>query len=226
MKTIDIIEELLLTDGIARLTIKEYPKQYLLQERFRFDNIESVQFEQAMIIRNKLGLPFWDSVMLTFFNNKNGSINILKNAYIHNRLKEFTKIKDTKSLRQILIDKPDLSLALNSVVEMGNGKIRHLQLLDFHIPVNNDNLPYVREILKLLNAQNGYILNSGESYHYIGYDLMKQDEFYDFLSRALLFSPIIDRAWIAHQLIERSSSLRISNKHCIQPILIEKYYGK
>jgi hypothetical protein len=30
------------------------------------------------------------------------------------------------------------------------------------------------------------------------------------LAKALLFAPIIDRAWVAHQMIERACGLRIS----------------
>jgi hypothetical protein len=37
-------------------------------------------------------------------------------------------------------------------------------------------------------------------------------ELIDFLARALMYSPIIDRAYIAHQLLEKRCSLRISGK--------------
>jgi hypothetical protein len=35
-------------------------------------------------------------------------------------------------------------------------------------------------------------------------------EWMDFLGRALLFAPIVDRAYLAHQLLERRCALRIS----------------
>jgi hypothetical protein len=44
------------------------------------------------------------------------------------------------------------------------------------------------------------------------------------LARALLLAPIIDRAWVAHQLIERACGLRISpgKTYAQPPIVIDQ----
>ena len=63
-------------------------------------------------------------------------------------------------------------------------------------------------------------LASGESYHFISSAIMSWNELYIVLCKALRFCPIIDRAWISHQLEEQSCSLRINKKNGIMPIVV------
>ena len=65
--------------------------------------------------------------------------------------------------------------------------------------------------LKLLK-QPGALLSSGKSYHFYGANLLTDEDLRIFLGRALLFAPITDKTWIAHQLIEGSCALRISSR--------------
>lgn len=58
----------------------------------------------------------------------------------------------------------------------------------------------------------GAIINSGNSYHFIGCDLVNEAELVDFLAKGLLYGPITDTRWIAHQIIERSCTLRVGKK--------------
>ena len=88
-------------------------------------------------------------------------------------------------------------------------KVMHLPMLDFHCRASSDNDALVVAVLKELGLQ-GYVAKSGRSYHYYGRRLMSEQDLITMLGRALLYSPIIDRAWIAHQLLERSCGLRIS----------------
>jgi hypothetical protein len=223
MNTIDVLEEIINVNKISAITVKDFPKQQLLQDRLVFNEIEKVQYNKAVEIRGKYNLPFWDSILLTFFNNKECSYRILESANCHNHLLSEHIFSTPEQIRQYILKSPEKNFAINSKVRTENGDIRHMQLLDFHIPINDLSLPHVRKTLYLLKINDGYILNSGESYHFIGTKLMNDLEQVEFLANALLFSPIIDRAWIAHQLIEKSSSLRLGNKHGSQPILIEKF---
>ena len=93
-------------------------------------------------------------------------------------------------------------------------------MLDFHIPVSECNLRIVKDVLFELNVVSGYLLNSGESYHFIGDYSINEESLLDFLANALFFAPIIDRAWIGHQILERSCSLRIDKKHGVYPEVI------
>ena len=99
------------------------------------------------------------------------------------------------------------------------GDIAHLLLLDFHITVSEENGRLCNAILAELNLS-GNLFDSGKSYHFISDTLFKEEEFLNVLYNCLLFAPIIDRAWIAHQLIEKSCCLRISKKYNRFPILI------
>lgn len=218
MNSLDVLSEIYNNSEIEFFLFHHFPKQKLLQNQVNFGDTENIQFEKAMLIRSQYHLPFWDSMMLTYFNRENTSNQILKCALNHNSIEDAFWSNDFTILNSKLND----NIALNSKVKLGTGEERHLPLLDFHIPISNENEKIVLEVIKLLGFLDGYILKSGESYHFIGVSLIDDSELVRLLSKALFFSPIIDRAWIAHQLIERSASLRISYKHCILPTLIHR----
>jgi hypothetical protein len=58
----------------------------------------------------------------------------------------------------------------------------------------------------------GFLVETDKSYHFYGTKLLEEKELVEFLGRALLFAPIVDRAWISHQLIELCCALRISSR--------------
>jgi hypothetical protein len=70
----------------------------------------------------------------------------------------------------------------------------------------------------------GYIAHSGKSYHFYGSDLMEGDHLMRMLAKALLFAPIVDRAWVAHQLVEKACGLRISpgKTYTQSPVVIDQ----
>lgn len=214
MTTLDILEEILYKNPeIKFLTFHKFPKQELLQNRIIFGDIECKQFDEALKIREQYHLPFWDSIMLTYFNKTDTSTSILQAAMVHHSKIDKIETMDIQMIKNLIVSNPTENYALNSSIVLKNDVRYHLPLLDFHIPSNLNNLIQVKKVLFLLDLHQGYILDSGESYHYIGINLLNEDALINFLSKALLFSPIIDRAWISHQLLERSCSLRVSNKN-------------
>jgi hypothetical protein len=104
---------------------------------------------------------------------------------------------------------PGQMLAASSRVECVGKEDMHIPMLDSHCDVSAANDRRVRFITIALGLH-GYIVHSGRSYHVYGSKLIATEELVTLLSSALLFSPIIDRAWIAHQIIERACGLRIS----------------
>ena len=64
------------------------------------------------------------------------------------------------------------------------------------------------------------VLDSGESYHAVSTINMDEGELMNFLQRTLFFSPIIDRLWVAHQMLNKSCSLRIGKKHGVIPEVV------
>jgi hypothetical protein len=96
----------------------------------------------------------------------------------------------------------------------------HIPMLDFDLTSAPKNLGIIENILRVLK-QRGMILNSGKSYHFIGYNLISENELLDLLAKFILVHPISDKAWTAHQIIERSASLRISKKYGSLPSYIK-----
>jgi len=226
MTTIDILNNLLIeNNNIFEFTFCAFPKQKLLQDSIKFEEIENVHFQEALKIRDKFHLPFWDSIMLTYFDKENTSDSILESALRHNfPFKKFTS-HDIAQLKHESLLTTDYVLAVNSAVLMKNGEIKHILLLDFHIPISESNCKQVIKVLKCLGLNSGFVLESGESYHYVGKEIISYETLVNLLIKSLFFSPIIDRTWIAHQLIEKSCSLRIGYKHNVEPKLIYELNG-
>lgn len=101
-------------------------------------------------------------------------------------------------------------------VMMTDGTTRHIPMIDFHIPSSSSNLHVVEDVCDALGMKQGYIVDSGASFHFIGDRLLTQEELMRLLIDALLFCPIVDGVWISHQLRERSCSLRIDRKNGVE----------
>jgi hypothetical protein len=106
-------------------------------------------------------------------------------------------------------------LGWRSGCRMQNGSILHLPMLDFRIKANPANLEVIAAALAtidLVRSSGGAILNSGDSFHYIGFSLVSQRELMHFLHRTLLLIPLVDARYIGHCLLERECTLRLSGK--------------
>ncbi|GAB6906015.1 hypothetical protein DESC_820038 [Desulfosarcina cetonica] len=222
MDVLDAVNEIINKNpNINLLTFTKYPKQILIQNRIKLNVIDEKFISAAQSIRNNFSLPFWDSLMLSFFDKENVSIELLSSALLHNKNTDKIRTRKIEDIRIFLDNNPKDNLSLNSEIFLNDNSIKHLLLLDFHIFPSTNNFKIVYDILCILNVH-GYILDSGESYHFVSNSFYELDSLLDLLAKALLFSPIIDRAWIAHQILERSCSLRVGEKHNITPTVINK----
>lgn len=113
---------------------------------------------------------------------------------------------------------------LSSPVRLRDGSIRHLEMMDFHVPASRSVQPNVEMICQEFGGP-GWLLESGRSYHYYGTKLRHLDGMTKFLGRALLFAPITDRAWIAHQLVDGACCLRIAehSSKVRRPIVVSDF---
>jgi hypothetical protein len=82
-------------------------------------------------------------------------------------------------------------------------------MLDFSQAAAARALQLVKGVVETIGLT-GYILESGRSYHFYGEQLLDDSQWLRFLAESLLFGPVVDRRWVAHQLIESASALRIS----------------
>lgn len=176
---------------------------------------EQAIIEQGLAIRDNLHLPFWDSVFVHLLTHPTHAPAILSRAALHNPQDSdsFNVPREdcTEShLCQIIQRLPSGKiLAISSKVFTAGGEALHLPMLDFHCPASGPTEKLVRAILGRLGLH-GYLVGSGRSYHFYGRQLVDERSLLTILGNSLLFCPVIDRAWIAHQIIERACGLRIS----------------
>lgn len=221
MNTLDILEVIGRENKeIEAFSFHTFPPQKLIQEQLpEWGDIEQKHFEQAMKVRDRLRLPFWDAVMVTTFNNPDYSTSILNAALHHNQASNLFHIKTEDISGNPLLFNNSERIAVCSSVLMKDKQTRHIPMLDFHIPVSEVNLHVVESVCKILGLSPGYILNSGESYHFISSGTVTWQELYLLLSKALRFCPILDRAWISHQLEEGFCSLRVDRKNNVETMV-------
>lgn len=199
------------------VTFKPYE---LLQNRLDITGGLKIVVENALLIRSKYNFPFWDSFNSSLFNTNLVDEKIFQEIKFHNQVEKVHNI-DKSLLETVLLKRKNADdyMTFSSQVKLEDDRIMHLPLLDFHIPVSYENENICVSVINSLNLR-GFLLDSGKSYHFYGLKLFSENEMINFLANALFFAPIIDRAWVAHQLIERRCSLRISKKYSRLPISV------
>jgi hypothetical protein len=104
----------------------------------------------------------------------------------------------------------EANVGLGSEIRMAHSQALHLNFLDFHCGVSDTNTRIAMRICQALLPRGFLLLDSGDSYHAAGLDLVSKNDRIATLGRALLVAPIVDTYYIAHQLQQDLSSLRIS----------------
>lgn len=188
----------------------------LLSERAKLTQSEQQTVNSAMKLKDQSGLPFWDAVMVSATSSPESVDSLFDAATFHNPQTKHQDISTenltAEQLRRLSNEnEAGAILAISSQVKCADGRFRHIPQIDFHCRASAENQKVAISLLRNL-SQRGYLLASGKSYHFYGIDLLNDDELGTFFGRVLLFSPIVDRAWIAHQLIEGRSALRLSSR--------------
>lgn len=142
-------------------------------------------------------------------------------SIFHRSVRNLTWVKNTADMEKNLSILVETDYVLNSQVELLDGRVCHLPLLDFCIEKNSDDINKILETLVELDVQTGYIMDSGLSYHFIGSKPLEEERYKKMLYKALLI-PTIDGRWVAHQLLNGASCLRIGIKNGVKPTLIKK----
>jgi hypothetical protein len=225
MDTIEIIKNIIHSNiEVKNIYLHYFPTPKGIEDRVKFGTIERQQFNNAIQIKEAAKISFWESLMLSFFNREHFSEDILHQMLNHHTRRDKFPVGREEVLDGYLEQYRDLNdnVAINSKVQMNDGKIKHLVLLDFHIPATPLNQKVVESVLYSFNLSNGYLLKSGKSYHYVSNFVVSKIRLNQILNRSLFYSPIIDKYWVAHQLMDKSCSIRITRKDDILPILIKK----
>ena len=218
MDTLEVISEILnLNEGIEELKFVELKSSKMVQNNIEINGTGENQVNSALEIRHKHHFSFWDSLCSTFINNKNYSIELLSSVFHHNYNKAEISIprKLFPHINQYLENHKNY--AILSKVVCKNKRVFHIPFIDFHCISNDMNTSLAEDLIKILEIGPGYLLDSGESFHFIGSRLIDNSELSPYLGKLLMYNPIIDKSWIAHQLIEKSCALRISYKNGVLP---------
>lgn len=218
MNSQDVINSILsLNPCIEALSFHSYSHSVLIQDEIvNWQTEEQNMFEYALALKEHNGIPFWNGIMLSTFNNPNYSKQILKQALRHNSVNGLLFIP-----RESIASSLKSSYAICSKVRI-YGKVEefHLPLIDFHIPPSSLNLRVVYDVCQNLGVGTGWILNSGESYHFIGNHPILWDDLNTILCKAIVYNPIVDTIWVSHQLREKCCSLRIGEKKGVLPEVV------
>lgn len=214
----DTLQRLILSfPDIAAVTLASYAHLPMVQDRTDLSVAETAVVHDAIAFRRERQLPFWDCVMLSISKSEDPMDVLLDAAAVHVSLRgtDISLNRDSisrgalqDSIKRISVQTGETCIL--SEVVLSDGTVRHLPMLDFHCPPTTAGRLAAIAVCKRLFPAGAVLLKSGESFHAYGMNLMSVPEFFEFLGRALLYSPIIDRAYIAHQLIEKRCALRIS----------------
>ncbi len=220
--TIDIIAEIIsFNKNISTIRVVSHAAQKDTKTDLKpvWTEKEEAVYNNALQMKADYSIPFWNGIMLSNVDNPKWSEKCLKASFRHNQVKFIADIpvERIECLRTISVEGDRKSI--NSHITVKDGMVYHIPMLDFHIPVSAINTDIVKTICRIIGQQ-GYILNSGHSYHFIGKNPFTYNDMIRFLGQALLFTPIVDEIWIAHQLQDGSCSLRFGKKNGVLPTLI------
>lgn len=219
MTTQDVLVVLSHKLAISKYRLVRFGQWKYLQDYLPNTTENKQTVSHVIELSHQTGLPFWDSALLTISLTESdylhSSEDIIERADHHSPIVNDFWL-DAAKLKELIINNNE-NIGINSLVENLEGNFMHIPMMDFHLPVSEKNLLIVKQICDKLGMANAYILDSGNSYHLIGDRLIGENELIDFLSKGLLYGPITDTRWIAHQILERSCTLRLTPKNGIVP---------
>jgi hypothetical protein len=205
---------------IDKFYLFEFPNSNRLQDRIiDFSESEVDLIEESILYKAKNKIAFWEAFFTKCAENGQVEKRLYTHALHHNRNEiNYEVCKD--DLSQFINKNLNRDIALNSTVLLSTGQIMHIPMLDFKIPYSESATEVVKGVIRALDLH-GAILASGRSYHFIGYNIIDYNSLHELLCKFMIFHPISDKYWAIHQLIEKSASLRVTNKYGFPPKLIE-----
>jgi hypothetical protein len=218
MPTAEILTSLVSENQtISAIFVFAYRHPPLLQQRVTLTADENAIIEKAKALRCSSQLPFWEALMLSCFGETRDFTRLLQEAKFHqSHADSLLRIsrEDVLAgrLAELVDDQPAGNhLSFSSRIELVGEGTKQLPLLDFHCPESTSNDRLVSDVCSQLYRGTAFVFSSGESYHALGVQSVDEYGFRDFLTRSLLFAPIVDARYVAHQLLEGACALRLSN---------------
>lgn len=217
----DILLDLLPSLGINGVGhLRRFAVAGRMQRRIRSTEIE-LAVVTAKARKRETGQPFWDALFSELpFLSREARQEVFHLAQYHHSMSDVA-VTTTFNLKASAIEAAIASgsralevgeiLAISSRMLSVSGEEAHLPMLDFRVAISEENEELVCEQLRAMKLQ-GWLLESGRSYHFLGRSVLDGRACLSkFLGQALLFAPLVDGRWVAHQLIEGACALRISS---------------
>jgi len=199
--------------SVQRVSVYKYSSPPLLQQRISITPNEQSLIDEALVLRKDTKLPFWNALFAACLQMQAHSPELIKAAFFHNGPGEpvaYDRVAIETGILESLVQSGQRNLGLSSLVQDDRDRIWHLPLLDFHCDISPCNEDLAALICSHLMPDGYVLIDSGDSYHACGVTLLSSDERVHMLGRALLAAPIVDGHYIAHQLQQKASSIRIS----------------
>lgn len=204
---------LLAHHDLRKCTVFKYDSPPTLQQRVEITAFEKAIIEQALLIREETKIPFWEAIFSSCVKSGQCSESLLEATFFHNGQgspASYDRHDLESGIFEKITDGNTCNLGLGSEVLDVHDESHHFSFLDFHCEVTDDNKRIVYSVCRMLMPQGFLLLDSGDSYHATSLYLMSNEQRIHLLGKAIRVAPIIDSLYIAHQLQQSSSSLRIS----------------
>lgn len=103
-------------------------------------------------------------------------------------------------------------LALYSHCRDLRGCELHIPMMDFRIKSGDDygQLNLMKKALNKIGQSDGVLLDSGNSYHYYGFQLLNESHWRWFMAACLLLEPLVDVRYISHRMLAGKAALRLT----------------
>jgi hypothetical protein len=214
------------TPSIQSISLAELHVPERMQKRIAKNTVLEAVIPEALTLREQYGVPFWMAMILMAQKlDLPLPPELLTAAAFHQPMGAATAdidVPSTDVTSTYLRDRigsvhSEHILVISSRVTLHTGAAAHIPMLDFRMAASSRNLSTAQAVVRQLGLE-GVILNSGQSYHFYGLSPLSPNDLNSYLAEALLFTPIIDYRWIAHQLIEGACALRLSPGSGLQHI--------
>lgn len=197
---------------VQRATILRYSSPPPLQNRVELSRDDHLLIQEALKIRKETKLPFWNALFSAALTQQYHSPELVFAAFFHNGPGEPMPLQrpaiESGALKELVENETNIGLSSEVLDVDGNDK--HIPMLDFHCDISPHNEELASLVCEHLMPQGHLLIDSGDSYHACGLGLVSSEQRIQMLGKALLVAPIVDSFYIAHQLQQATSSIRIS----------------
>ena len=214
MEAVDLVKYIFTN---KQLTLLEVVK-YVLEEKPHFAEAKKLNPKAKRTVSKALQhTPDFRNPIVSFHNQDE----LIDLTAILSRLRD---VDQTAVQVTSYLDKPEEKIWVHEALSVVS-RVRteygycHIPLLDMDLPIAEASAAEAEEVARGLGINSGAIVDSGKSYHFWGLDLLSENQWLTFMSRALLLDRV-DSRWIGHRLIDGHASLRISQKRGVAPTVV------